>query len=653
MKQTTVMMTVAALLVGGGAAFSADSGPSAAPTQAELEAMGLDNPIAADPVSTAAPDTGRAVVVADVVLQEGDTPAGAGGSVVTLSTPFVDGNGLVGFRGDIVGDDLFIWYDTGLVWQNSDAVGVTLRGGEITMGVDNTGGFIYSPSTDGDDSVWTDDGLLAVENVQAPGQPAGVTSTFHSLPTMIPTGQAYWVAGLDTTGGTSTNERALYTSADGTPGTISIILKSGDMVDGLPISSGSSGITFGYDFSDDGTRHIHELVMDTGSTSNDAAIYLDGSLVARESFPSGDGDNWSNFDYMSINNNGDYMFTGDTDGPLTTDEFIAYNGTIIVREGDVIDGVLLTSDMSMRGVAINNLGQAAFVLSAFTTEYLFFSCDASDLANTIQLVLAVGDQVDVDGGGADATVTDFNTSMPGLSLADDGRIYVEVDLDYGSGDVEAVLGLDLPSCIPGIVLNEIRIDQPSTDNDEFFEIYGPPGASLDGLTYVVIGDGTGGSGTIEATIDLTGQIIPGGGFFVVAEGTFTLGTADFTTTLDFENSDNVTHLLVEGFTGAVNDDIDTNDDCFNDLTPWSGVSDGVALIEEPNPPSGTECEYATALGLPVVGPDGAFVPGLIGRDPDGTGNWVIGPYDPTGGGDTPGSSNNGTIPVELMGFTIE
>ena len=40
-------------------------------------------------------------------------------------------------------------------------------------------------------------------------------------------------------------------------------------------------------------------------------------------------------------------------------------------------------------------------------------------------------------------------------------------------------------------INEIRIDQPGTDNDEYFELLGEPNASLDGLTYIVIGDGVG------------------------------------------------------------------------------------------------------------------------------------------------------------------
>lgn len=183
----------------------------------------------------------------------------------------------------------------------------------------------------------------------------------------------------------------------------------------------------------------------------------------------------------------------------------------------------------------------------------------------------------------------------------------------------------------GVTINEIRIDQPSTDNDEYFELSGPPGASLDGLTYLVIGDGSGGSGVIEAVVDLSGQVIPTSGFFVAAESTFSLGTADLTANLNFENSDNVTHLLVSGFSGANGQDLDTDDDGVLDATPWTGLIDLIALIEEPNPPSGTEFHY----GPPSVGPDGSFVPGQVYRCGS---EWRIGPFSP-GVFDTPGQEN--------------
>jgi hypothetical protein len=203
------------------------------------------------------------------------------------------------------------------------------------------------------------------------------------------------------------------------------------------------------------------------------------------------------------------------------------------------------------------------------------------------------------------------------------------------------------------LINEIRIDQGGADDDEYFELLGTDSESLDTLTYLVIGDGSGSDGTIESVTSLAGQTIGSSGYFVVAESTFTIGTADLTTTLNFENSDNVTHLLVDGFTGANGDDLDTDDDGVLDVEPWTSVVDGVALIEEVNPPAGTEFEYASDLGLPTVGPDGTFVPGHVYRFLDNPANtsWTVGPFDIALGDDTPGAMNvpePGAILITLL-----
>ncbi len=197
-----------------------------------------------------------------------------------------------------------------------------------------------------------------------------------------------------------------------------------------------------------------------------------------------------------------------------------------------------------------------------------------------------------------------------------------------------------------LVINEIRIDQPGTDNDEYFELFGEANLSLDGYTYVVIGDGPGGSGVVEAAIDLTGQSLDANGYFVAAEGSFSLGTADLTTVLDFENSDNVTHLLVRDFTGAVGDDLDTNDDGTPETAPWSEVVDSVALVEDPDQdPGADDLVYSDT----VVGPDGQFVPGHVFRSPD-SGEWQIGEFD-DGVTDTPGAAN--PEPLDLAIFDIQ
>ena len=188
-----------------------------------------------------------------------------------------------------------------------------------------------------------------------------------------------------------------------------------------------------------------------------------------------------------------------------------------------------------------------------------------------------------------------------------------------------------------VSINELRIDQPSTDNDEYVELFGEPGASLDGLSFMVIGDGSGGSGTIEALVDLSGNTLDENGFFLIAEATFSLGTADLTTALNFENSDNVTHLVVRNTSLSVGDDVDTDDDGIVDVSGLEDVVDSVALIES----VGTgELVYSTT----VVGPNGTFVPAHVYRDADGTGEFQIGEFNPADStNETPGASN--VIPV--------
>ncbi len=190
------------------------------------------------------------------------------------------------------------------------------------------------------------------------------------------------------------------------------------------------------------------------------------------------------------------------------------------------------------------------------------------------------------------------------------------------------------------VINEIRIDQPGTDNDEFFELQGAPGSSLDGLTYLVIGDGSGGSGVIEAVVSLNGQTIPASGYFLAAESTFTLGTPNLVANLNFENDDNVTHLLVRGFSGANNQDLDTNDDGVLDATPWAAIVDSVSLAQSL---TGGDKMYSST----IVGPSGSFVPGVVYRC---GADWRIGSFSDLTN-DTPGAANG--CPILLSEIRID
>ena len=196
-----------------------------------------------------------------------------------------------------------------------------------------------------------------------------------------------------------------------------------------------------------------------------------------------------------------------------------------------------------------------------------------------------------------------------------------------------------------VTINELRVDQPGpwgeNDPDEYVELRGNPGESLNGLTYVVIGDGATEqySGVVEALIPLSGYSIGPSGLFLIAEPTFTLGTADLVVAagaLNFEDDDNVSHYLMQDFTAVLGQDLDLDDNGTLDGPPWPfyGAKDQIALIKSPNPPVGTEYSY----GVKKLGPDGAAVPCQAHRGGDCL-EWQIGQADLGGATDTPGAEN--------------
>jgi hypothetical protein len=191
-----------------------------------------------------------------------------------------------------------------------------------------------------------------------------------------------------------------------------------------------------------------------------------------------------------------------------------------------------------------------------------------------------------------------------------------------------------------IQITEVRTDMTSTDTDEYFELKGPASTDLSSYTYIVIGDGTGACGVVECVVPLTGYSIQADGFFAAAKyyaGHVLTGyDADINSTAyAFENTDNVTHLLVSGWTGAIATDLDTNDDGTLDVTPWTAIIDGVALVNAAVVTcAGVEYTYYPSATL---GPDGTYHPGHVYRCSD-TGAWVIGQFA-LGIDDSPGAVN--------------
>jgi hypothetical protein len=188
-----------------------------------------------------------------------------------------------------------------------------------------------------------------------------------------------------------------------------------------------------------------------------------------------------------------------------------------------------------------------------------------------------------------------------------------------------------------VQLQEIRIDQLGADDDEYAEIHGYGSPTLDGLYYIVIGDGAGASGVVENVTNLSGIMIPASGTLLLAEDADTLGAVtDVIVSLNFENSDNVTHVLVMNYYGSNGDDLDIDDDGVLDVTPWTDIVDGVRIIND------TLTGEHTYLDLEAIGPtaDG-FAPSHVYRYTSACGNFAMGTFDPLDplAADTPGLEN--------------
>lgn len=301
--------------------------------------------------------------------------------------------------------------------------------------------------------------------------------------------------------------------------------------------------------------------------------------------------------------------TGAANGSITLD---ISGGTAPYNVTITFDGVSTTYNNQASPFLLENLADGTYSVSI------------TDANNCTPATL---DVAVIDGCLADAGDLVYS----GSAELCEGETVGDFTADYSAAD-EDQPAIILPPTTTQIT--EIRIDQPSDDDDEFFELYTAPGTDLTGLSYIVIGDGAGGSGSIESVTSLDGQVVGASGYFVAAESTFSLGVADFTTSLNFENSDNVTHVLVEGLNVASGFDLDSDDD---------GIIDGLNY-PAPNPILISEIHYDNAGG--DVG-EGVEVSGIAGTDLSA---YQLIPYNGSNGTSYSPVTLSGTIPDAGNGF---
>ncbi|MCB1049379.1 MAG: endonuclease [Acidobacteria bacterium] len=162
-------------------------------------------------------------------------------------------------------------------------------------------------------------------------------------------------------------------------------------------------------------------------------------------------------------------------------------------------------------------------------------------------------------------------------------------------------------------LSEFVFDQLGTDTQEFVEIWGDKSANYSSYRVLIVeGDLGENPGQIDQVISC--GTTNNGGFWAssFATETFENGTCSF--------------LLVDGFSGMVGDDLDTNDDGVLDSTPWSNLYDDVCARDGDQ----TDLAYSSTVLTAVMGsgdPIGGASRFPYGLDTDANSDWYINTYD--------------------------
>lgn len=137
----------------------------------------------------------------------------------------------------------------------------------------------------------------------------------------------------------------------------------------------------------------------------------------------------------------------------------------------------------------------------------------------------------------------FQYQIPGQTTGDTVFYYIKYVDDEGLSAVS-----DTHAYYTGVIdmfINEFYYDTPGTDSGCFIEIFGSANTSLDGISLV----GVNGNGGVDyATIDLTGHMIPGDGFFVVGEFSTVPNVDLVDSVVDFQNGPDNIELRYHGIT---------------------------------------------------------------------------------------------------------
>ena len=237
------------------------------------------------------------------------------------------------------------------------------------------------------------------------------------------------------------------------------------------------------------------------------------------------------------------------------------------------------------------------------------------------------------GGGQDDTLRRNETICGGDTNADD-PFDASTGWNTFPNNTFDGLGTHTTTCGGGSgpadpVINEFSASTTGADV-EYIEVYGAPSADLSNLSVLEIeGDASSATGTVDEVIPL--GTTDAAGFYLASLPANAL-----------ENG-TITLLLVEGFTGAADDDIDVDvdDDGVIDVAPWTRIVDDVAVADG----GAGDLTYSSTVLGPNYDGVSSFAPGGASRFPDGTdtdapADWVRNDFDLAG---IPGFSGTATV----------
>ena len=418
------------------------------------------------------------VVPGEIVVAEGDTPDD-GAAVVSVQRPWVNDEDQVGFIGFLDNGDHFVWVDDAVIWRGSDDVDITLTGPQDYMDSNGAGDWVYEPNAAGQPSLYTNNGLFATVGDAAPG----ITDGFYTNPSgpqLTADGTLYWVGLVDTGGGPEPDIEALFRTTDGTNAGGEVVLSTGDVLeDPLTIAN---FVNYAYQASEENDHLIINLELATDPVSNQR-IWVDDAVVLTENDTAPDDELWDFFYIVAINNDGNYVVTADTDGNAATNHVMIYNGEVVLREGDTVDGIDIVDvggfggpdNATIRFVALNNVNQIAYDFAYDSPggfrESVFFACNADDVPGSSVEVFSSGSHgLDVDDDEvSDFFIEDVYDFQPhdAINVGDDGNIYVTVTLNDGKNPpFDAVIRVTANCCGNGSVDGDEECDDGNEEDGD-------------------------------------------------------------------------------------------------------------------------------------------------------------------------------------------